>query len=145
MSLPGRPNTKILGIVAGWAILVVAVWSVMVWRRPAEVQQRVINSLNRTSSTYVGAERCAGCHAQEAEAWRHSHHAQAMAEANPSTVLGDFRYSRFTKDGLTSSFFLKDGKPHVRTDGPDGKLADYPIAYTFGVFPLQQYLRSEAH
>ncbi len=28
----------------------------------------------------------------------------------------------------------------VRTDGPDGKLADYEIAYTFGVFPLQQYL-----
>jgi len=28
----------------------------------------------------------------------------------------------------------------VRTDGPDGKLADYPIAYTFGVVPLQQYL-----
>ena len=28
----------------------------------------------------------------------------------------------------------------VRTDGPDGKLADYEIAYTFGVYPLQQYL-----
>jgi predicted CXXCH cytochrome family protein len=28
----------------------------------------------------------------------------------------------------------------VRTDGPDGALHDYPIAYTFGVYPLQQYL-----
>ena len=28
----------------------------------------------------------------------------------------------------------------VRTDGPDGKLRDYPIGYTFGVEPLQQYL-----
>jgi predicted CXXCH cytochrome family protein len=28
----------------------------------------------------------------------------------------------------------------VRTDGPDGKLTDYEIAYTFGVYPLQQYL-----
>ena len=26
------------------------------------------------------------------------------------------------------------------TDGPDGKLADYEIKYTFGVHPLQQYL-----
>src|SRR6516165_4770363 len=28
----------------------------------------------------------------------------------------------------------------VRTDGPDGALRGYPIAYTFGVYPLQQYL-----
>ena len=28
----------------------------------------------------------------------------------------------------------------VRTDGPDGALHDYAIAYTFGVYPLQQYL-----
>jgi len=28
----------------------------------------------------------------------------------------------------------------VRTEGPDGKLQDYSIAYTFGVEPLQQYL-----
>jgi hypothetical protein len=28
----------------------------------------------------------------------------------------------------------------VRTDGPDGALHDYEIAYTFGVYPLQQYL-----
>jgi len=26
----------------------------------------------------------------------------------------------------------------VRTDGPDGKQHEYPIAYTFGVQPLQQ-------
>jgi len=28
----------------------------------------------------------------------------------------------------------------VRTDGPDGQLADYKISYAFGVAPLQQYL-----
>ena len=28
----------------------------------------------------------------------------------------------------------------MRTDGPDGKLADFEIKYTFGVEPLQQYL-----
>ena len=35
---------------------------------------------------------------------------------------------------------MKDGKYFVRTDGPDGRLHEYPIAYTFGVDPLQQYL-----
>ena len=28
----------------------------------------------------------------------------------------------------------------VETDGPDGKLAEFEIKYTFGVYPLQQYL-----
>jgi cytochrome c553 len=28
----------------------------------------------------------------------------------------------------------------VSTDGPDGRLEDYPVAYVFGVTPLQQYL-----
>jgi diadenosine tetraphosphatase ApaH/serine/threonine PP2A family protein phosphatase len=28
----------------------------------------------------------------------------------------------------------------VHTDGPDGALHDYQIAYTFGLYPLQQYL-----
>ena len=48
--------------------------------------------------------------------------------------------ARFAKDGVTSSFFKKDGKFYVRTDGPDGKLQDYELPYTFGVSPLQQYL-----
>ena len=28
----------------------------------------------------------------------------------------------------------------VRTDGPDAALHEYRVAYTFGVYPLQQYL-----
>src|SRR5437667_380854 len=42
--------------------------------------------------------------------------------------------------GSTSRFFRRDKKFYVHTDGPDGKLADYEIRYTFGVSPLQQYL-----
>ncbi len=41
---------------------------------------------------------------------------------------------------MKSTFFRRNGKFFVRTDGPDGKLHEYPIAYTFGVYPLQQYL-----
>jgi hypothetical protein len=32
----------------------------------------------------------------------------------------------------------------VRTDSPDGALHDYEIKYTFGVYPLQQYLDPDA-
>lgn len=89
---------------------------------------------------YVGASECGQCHTAEFAAWQGSHHALAMQEANEQTVLGDFNDAKFEYRGVESSFFKRDGKFMVRTDGPDGQLADYPIAYTFGVTPLQQYL-----
>jgi hypothetical protein len=58
----------------------------------------------------------------------------------PRRPSRDFGDARFTYEGVTTRFYRKDGKPFVRTDGPDGRLADYPVAYVFGVAPLQQYL-----
>ncbi len=63
-----------------------------------------------------------------------------MQVADAKSVLGDFRNARFSYAGTTSVFSTRDGKYYVRTDGPDGKLADFEIKYTFGVEPLQQYL-----
>jgi predicted CXXCH cytochrome family protein len=91
-------------------------------------------------ATFVGATACAGCHGAEAALWRGSHHEKAMAAASDETVLGDFAGASFTHGGVTSTFYRKDGKFLVRTDGPDGALHDYEIAYTFGIYPLQQYL-----
>ncbi len=89
---------------------------------------------------FVGSAACAGCHLPEMEAWRGSHHDLAMAEATDKTVLGDFGGATFTQHGVTSRFFRRDGRFFVNTDGPDGTLADFEIRYTFGVYPLQQYL-----
>ncbi len=63
-----------------------------------------------------------------------------MQAASDATVLGDFNHANFTHDGVSSSFFRRGQDFYVRTDGPDGALHDYRIAYTFGVAPLQQYL-----
>lgn len=90
--------------------------------------------------SYVGRTACAACHQQQSEDWTGSHHDLAMQEATDQTVLGDFNNATFTYHDVTTTFFRKDGEFFARTDGPDGKLHDYPIAYTFGVFPLQQYL-----
>jgi tetratricopeptide (TPR) repeat protein len=89
---------------------------------------------------FVGAETCGGCHAAEHTAWRTSQHAKAMQHATEATVLGDFNNASFTYDGAVSTFFRRDGKFYVNTDGSDGKLADFEILYTFGLYPLQQYL-----
>lgn len=63
-----------------------------------------------------------------------------MQEATEETVRGDFDDAAFTHFGVTSRFFRKDGGFFVNTEGPDGTLADFQIAYTFGADPLQQYL-----
>jgi len=94
----------------------------------------------QVSATFVGGKACAGCHEEEYKLWSGSHHDLAMQEANEKTVLGDFKRAKFTYFGVTSEFYQKDGKFIVRTDGPDGRLKDYEIKYTFGVYPLQQYL-----
>ncbi len=89
---------------------------------------------------YVGAAACGQCHEKQVDAWRGSHHERAMQHANDETVLGDFKDAEFTYHDVTSRFYRRDGRFFVRTDGPDGRLNDYEIRYTFGVEPLQQYL-----
>ena len=93
-----------------------------------------------TGGGYVGAQTCAQCHPIQYQHWQGSQHAQAMQPATGQTVLGDFQDASLSYAGLTSTFFRRDGKFMVRTDGPEGQLHDYEIAYTFGVYPLQQYL-----
>ena len=74
-------------------------------------------------ATHVGAHVCAECHVKAYEAWQGSHHALAMQHANAQTVLGNFDHAQFTDAGITSTFFTRDGKFFINTDGPDGTLA----------------------
>ena len=92
------------------------------------------------SAIFVDESGCASCHADQADAWRGSHHDLAMQEATAATVLGNFENASFTKDGLRARFFHRDGKYWINTDGADGKRSDFEVKYTFGVAPLQQYL-----
>ena len=103
-------------------------------------QPSVEKPVTVTQATYVGGASCAACHAEQFEQWQNSHHDLAMQEANAQTVLGDFDNAGFQYYDISSRFYRDDERFMVRTDGPDGSLQDYPIKYTFGVTPLQQYL-----
>jgi len=94
----------------------------------------------RDDAAFAGAEACAGCHAAQTHAWTASHHAKAMQKATAANVLGDFTNTTMTHHGVTTAFNRAGDAFMVRTDGPDGARHDYEIAYTFGVYPLQQYL-----
>jgi predicted CXXCH cytochrome family protein len=89
---------------------------------------------------FSGSAACASCHADQYARWQGSQHALAMQHATDKTVLGDFGGAKFRYAGMESTFLRRDGRFFTNTDGPDGKLADFEVKYTFGVYPLQQYL-----
>lgn len=89
---------------------------------------------------YADAASCAGCHQEQSEQWQQSDHSWAMRDATSPNVLGNFADQRFDEGGVTANFFQKGGRYFVRTEGRAGKPADFPVRYTFGHYPLQQYL-----
>jgi len=96
--------------------------------------------LSNTLSTYVGDKACTACHQKELHEWKGSHHDMAMMQADETSVKADFNNTTFLYNGIKTTFYKKDKKFMVQTDGPDGKLHDYEISYTFGIYPLQQYM-----
>jgi predicted CXXCH cytochrome family protein len=92
------------------------------------------------SAEYVGTAACTECHQDQHDAWQGSHHDLAMQRANESTVLGDFDDTKARYYDETARFFRREGRYWVEAVGADGQLAEFPVVYTFGVEPLQQYL-----
>ena len=91
-------------------------------------------------TVYAGSQTCVACHAAEAGHVRHSHHGWALREPLPANVLGDFSGVTVEHKGVATRFFRDGERYMVETDGPDGKPARLPVAFTVGVAPLQQYL-----
>ena len=85
---------------------------------------------------FVGAAVCGQCHATELKAWTGSHHQLAMLEATEQSVLGDFSGVSLTHHGIESTFFKRDGRFFVRTEGADGRLTDFEIAYTLSLIHI---------
>ncbi len=91
-------------------------------------------------TAFAGSASCKSCHTKAFSDWQQSDHFLAMQEARDSTVRGDFNNRELTADGVTSRFFKKDGRFFIQTQGEDGENHDYEVRYTFGYYPLQQYL-----
>ncbi len=102
---------------------------------PAEVPEPADDDL-----AFVGSAACGTCHADVADEWRDSHHAKAMQHATPATVLGRFDGVSVGYYDEAAEFFRRGDEFVVRTLDADGEPAEYPIRYTFGFDPIQQYL-----
>ncbi|MCH2114005.1 MAG: HEAT repeat domain-containing protein [Pirellulales bacterium] len=111
--------------------MAVSLWASMDWYVALPIDAR---------ADFVGRATCAKCHQNQVRQWTGSDHDRAMEIPSAETVLGDFDNGTFSRFGITTRFFRKDGKYWVNTEGPDGEFQDFEIKYTFGVRPLQQYM-----
>jgi len=80
-------------------------------------------------------------------AWSKSQHALAIQEATAATVLGDFKQRFVSRAGEVTQFTEHDGHFGVEASGVThtGSAQSFgrrrfDVKYTFGVYPLQQYL-----
>jgi tetratricopeptide (TPR) repeat protein len=142
MRQPGKPLRHLLlglGVAAVAVAAGAAVWLATV-RARSEPSRAARGAAASATAQFVGVKGCVSCHEKETALWRGSHHDLAMQEPTSKTVVADFDDATFTHFGVTSTFYRKGDRFFARTDGPDGLLHDYEIAYTFGVYPLQQLL-----
>lgn len=89
---------------------------------------------------FVGTEVCSSCHADQMNLWQGSHHDWAMREATVETVLGDFSGQALKHQGALTRFYKQGDHFWIETENAAGELQPFKVLYTFGFYPLQQYL-----
>ena len=99
----------------------------------------VVLTMTALEGVVADVSDCAGCHAEEVRQWSDSQHAAAMAPATPDTVAGNFSGGRFSDSAVRASFQRENDRYVIRVQ-EGGDTREWQVKYTFGVYPLQQYL-----
>ncbi|TNF96104.1 MAG: tetratricopeptide repeat protein [Gammaproteobacteria bacterium] len=99
-----------------------------------------VHASTEKTPAFVTSKECKSCHEAQYKTWSGSHHHWAWRLPTAETVLGNFNNASFEHQGFTYRFQSKDGQYSIIADGPDGKATRYPVIYTVGITPLQQYL-----
>jgi len=91
-------------------------------------------------NAFAGSERCSECHEDEHTAWRQDWHSRALSEATPKFVVGNFRDTHFK--GESSEAWMSQREDHffMRTQSPEGSLAEYPVQWVVGGKRMQDPL-----
>ena len=85
------------------------------------------------------AKQCVDCHVQAVSDWQKSDHAKAMALATSNNVLGDFSGISISHFSQTAKFYKQDDTFLINF-GQGEVNNTYEVKYTFGHYPLQEYL-----
>ncbi len=81
---------------------------------------------------YAGADACRDCHQEKFERWSKDWHARALSPAEPQYIVGDFANAHY-RGASSEAWMQKRGDAFVmRTKGPGGKVAAFPVKYVVG-------------
>lgn len=124
-----------------WVVItiIIVVIGLVLWL-VVPLDSHIAERIAATPNEYVGDDQCKRCHTEEYHQWKESDHYKAMLPASDSSIVGDFNNVEFVADGVRSRFFKIGSEFFINTQGPDGKNRDYKVKYSFGHYPLQQYL-----
>ncbi len=136
MSVDPLRRYRLIGVIATGLIAT----AVPLWLARRAVDPPARSPSSAKPPTFVGRHACRPCHQQPYEKWLGSDHDMSMALADEAHVLGDFENAALHTNGITTTFFRQGGRYMVRTPGKTGVVETFPIAYTLGFEPLQQYL-----
>ncbi|HSN29630.1 MAG TPA: multiheme c-type cytochrome, partial [Kofleriaceae bacterium] len=81
---------------------------------------------------FVGSTRCSDCHDKEYKGWQKSWHARALSPPEAKFLVGNFDGAHFQGTSTEAWMTRAGGKPRMRTHGPDGALADFPVDWVVG-------------
>jgi len=107
---------------------------------PSPLPLPVTPALSSPASGYVGSRQCAECHVDEHAAWSQDWHARALSEARPEWVVGDFTNTHYQGSSSEAWMTRRDTHSFMRTRGPTGALADYPVDWVVGGKRMQDPL-----
>ncbi|MDQ9093179.1 multiheme c-type cytochrome [Pseudoalteromonas haloplanktis] len=97
-------------------------------------------ALSASHSVNANEQTCISCHKDQVEDWQRSDHFHAMETATLQNVLGNFDNQTLDYQGQQARFYTDNEKLMITMPDLDGKLTNYPVLYTFGYQPLQQYM-----
>jgi len=119
------------------ALLVVCIGGYVIAQKPVlKVAVNAAESSRVRTTEWVDEQQCGTCHQEQNQQWKKSHHAMAMAKPSAESVRAQFDSRSFG----SKQFYQKNQRYWLTAATANGEEKHYPVAYTFGWQPLQQYL-----
>lgn len=93
-----------------------------------------------STAQFIGSDQCKNCHLDISQKWESSHHYKSMQIVTDETVLGNFDNQTLVSHDITHKLFKRNKEYFINTLDSESAYQDFKIVYTFGFYPLQQYL-----
>jgi hypothetical protein len=126
-----RRRGRIMGLGIGAALAAAALFA-----RP----EPAVRPAEPPASSFVGAARCASCHANMFAKWKDGRHSRMVQPASTDSVKGDFGRGRVTLRGRRYHLRVDQAGFYVRESDLTGRPEERRVDFTLGNRRVQHYL-----